>query len=113
MALSMSGCEEFDAPRCGEPEASRDDADAGDKATQRVAPQPVQAASSTLTDAPHRSASSSLPALDCNAMKSFDNFQNGLLDGEHQGSASLASSRSASPDKLTGIGLRSSAPIDA
>ncbi len=110
MALSMSGCEELDAPRCGAPQvargtparrparlkvglgmpdlrrdaaADRDEADAGDKATRRVAPQPAQAASSVLTDAPHRSATSSLPNLDCNTMKSLDNFQNGLI--EHAG----------------------------
>ena len=55
MALAMSDCEELDAQRCGVHVAARDDADApesiGDKATRRVAPQPVQAASSTLTDA--------------------------------------------------------------
>ncbi|MEM9627246.1 MAG: hypothetical protein AAGA21_13500 [Pseudomonadota bacterium] len=78
MALSFGGCEERDAPQCGAPQASRDEAGVKDKATQRVALQPAQASSSALTDAPHRSAPSSSPDLDCKTMKSFDNFSNGL-----------------------------------
>ncbi|MGI9492338.1 MAG: hypothetical protein ACR2QF_08075 [Geminicoccaceae bacterium] len=74
----MSRCEELVAPRCGAPQAARDEAGARDKATRRVALQPVQASSSGSTDAQHRSAPSSSPDLDCKAMKSFDNFPNGL-----------------------------------
>jgi hypothetical protein len=46
MALSVSRCEELVAPRYGAPQASRDEAGARDKATRRVALQPVQASSS-------------------------------------------------------------------
>jgi len=74
MALSMSDCEELGTPRCGAPQVVRDDVDARDNATRRVAPQPVHASSSVLVDAPHRSSPSSSPDLDCNTMKSLDNF---------------------------------------
>ncbi len=78
MTWSMSRCEEHVAPWCGAPQAAGDDAVAGDKATQRVVLQPVQASSSALTDALHRSAPSPYPDLDYKTMKSFDNFPNRL-----------------------------------
>jgi len=74
MALFMSECEKLDVSRCGAPQASRDEVGARDKANRRIAPQPAQASSSVLTDAPHRSSPSSSPDFDCNMMKSFDNF---------------------------------------
>jgi len=78
MVLSTSRCEELVAPRCGAPQAARDDAGARDKAILRVVLQPVQASSSGSTDAPHRSTPSSSPDHDCKTMKSFDNSSNGL-----------------------------------
>jgi len=78
MILSVSECEEFDAPRCGAPQASKDEAGARDKITRRVVLQPVQAPLSVSTDAPHRSPPSSSPDLDCKTIKSFDNFSDGL-----------------------------------
>ncbi len=72
MILSVSECEELDAPRCGAPQASRDEAGARDKITRRVALQPVQASLSVSTDA--RSSPSSSPDQGCKTMKSFDNF---------------------------------------
>lgn len=64
----------------GIPQVARDEAaNSRDKAPERVAPQPAQAASSTLTDATHRcSTTSCSPDLDCNMMKSFDGFPNQL-----------------------------------
>jgi len=57
---------------------SRDEADARDKATRRVALQPIQASSSALTDVTHRSAFSSSPELDRNKMKSLKFFPDRL-----------------------------------
>ena len=54
MALSLSGWEKLGAPRCVASQVAGDDTAAMDKATQRVALQPAQASSSTLSDALHR-----------------------------------------------------------
>ncbi len=53
MTLPMSECEELGAPRWVALQVPRDEAVAGDEVTRKVALQPVQVSSSTLTDAPH------------------------------------------------------------
>jgi len=44
------------------------------KTTRRAASQPVQVSSLVLADPPHRSSTSSVSDLDCNRMKSLNNF---------------------------------------
>ena len=76
---SRAGEEEI-AERCGASVNVDDMACTGYSATLRVALSLASAPSLAACGAPHRGASSSSQPLKDKAMKSLDNFQNGLLE---------------------------------